>query len=80
MYDSLSVVLEKSGDINGALKFRKKYEMLSDSILSAKVRTNINRLQLQYKDEQKNRQIELSCRFFCFRQRWGIRVGLTYGV
>ncbi len=57
MYDSLSVFLEKIGDLKGALKYRKMYEALHDSILNAKVKTNINRLQIQYKAAQKDKQI-----------------------
>ena len=57
MYDSVSVFLEKIGDLKGALKYRKMYEALHDSILNAKVKTNINRLQIQYKAAQKDKQI-----------------------
>ena len=57
MYDTLSVILEKTGDFNGALQFRKKYEMLKDSILNANVRTNINRLQIEYKAAKKDKEI-----------------------
>ncbi len=53
----LSVFLEKIGDLKGALKYRKMYEALHDSILNAKVKTNINRLQIQYKAAQKDKQI-----------------------
>ena len=57
MYDTLSVILEKTGDFNGALQSRKNYEMLKDSILSAKVKTNINRLQIEYKAAKKDKEI-----------------------
>ena len=57
MYDSLSVILEKNRNLNGALKYRKKYETLSDSILNARVKTNINLLQIKYKAAKKDKEI-----------------------
>lgn len=57
MYDTLSSVLEKTGDLKSALIYRKKYEVLNDSTMSARVRTNINRLQIQYRAAQKDKQI-----------------------
>ena len=59
MYDTLSVVLEKIGDLQGALAYRKKYEIMNDSTMSANVRTNINRLQIQYKAAQKDKEIAM---------------------
>ncbi|HKI44002.1 MAG TPA: tetratricopeptide repeat protein [Balneolales bacterium] len=59
MYDTLSVVLEKMGDLQGALAYRKKYDILNDSTMSANVRTNINRLQIQYKAAQKDKEIAM---------------------
>ncbi|HKJ45270.1 MAG TPA: tetratricopeptide repeat protein [Balneolales bacterium] len=57
MYDTLSVILEKTGDLKGALAYRKKYEILNDSTMSARVRTNINRMQIQYKAAEKDAKI-----------------------
>lgn len=57
MYNTLSTVLERTGDIRGALIYRKKYETLNDSIMNTQVKTNINRLQIQYKAAQKDKQI-----------------------
>jgi signal transduction histidine kinase len=57
MYDTLSVVLEKMGNWKGALTYRKKFEILNDSTMSSRVRTNINRMQIQYKAVQKDEKI-----------------------
>ncbi len=59
MYDTLSVILEKAGDLKGALLYRKKYEVLNDSTMSDRVKTNINRLQIQYKAAKKDKQIAI---------------------
>ena len=57
MYDTLSVILETTGEFHSALQFRKKYEILKDSILNAEVKTNINRLQIEYKAAKKDKEI-----------------------
>lgn len=57
MYDTLSVLLEKTGDLKGSLVYRKKYEALSNSLLNARVRTSINSLQIQYQAAKKDKQI-----------------------
>lgn len=57
MYDTLSSVLQKMGNLKEALTYRKKFEILNDSIMSARVKTNINRLQIQYRAAQKDKEI-----------------------
>ncbi len=57
MYDTLSVLSEKLGDPVNALKYRKAYEVLKDSISNAEVRDNINSLQIKYNAAQKDKQI-----------------------
>jgi signal transduction histidine kinase len=57
MYNTLSVLLEKKGNTKDALTYRKKYEALNDSIMSAQVKTNISRLQIQYKTAKQDKQI-----------------------
>lgn len=59
MYDTLSVLFEKTGDLKEALTYRKKYETMNDSTMSANVRTNIKRLQIQYKAAQKDKEIAM---------------------
>lgn len=57
MYDTMSVIKEKTGNFKEALAYRKKFESLKDSIVNAEIQTNIHHLTIQYRSAQKDKQI-----------------------
>jgi two-component system, NarL family, sensor kinase len=57
MYDTMAVIKEKSGDLRGALYYRKKYEGTNDPLLNEQIQTNVHHLTIQYHSAQKDKQI-----------------------
>lgn len=57
MYDSMAVIKRKNGKLADALRYKNKYEALNDSLLNARIRTNIHRLNIQYQTASKNKEI-----------------------
>jgi len=57
MYDSMSAIKQKIGDLKSALYFKNKYVALDDSLRNQKVETNIHQLNIQYRTAQKDKQI-----------------------
>jgi signal transduction histidine kinase len=57
LYLKASLLEEKSGNFSQALEFRKKYEVLNDSIVGEKSQTNINLLEARFESEKKESTI-----------------------
>ncbi|MGZ3881855.1 MAG: tetratricopeptide repeat protein [Flavisolibacter sp.] len=57
MYDSMSVIKQRIGDLKSALYFKNKYVVLDDSLRNQKVETNIHQLNIQYRTAQKDKKI-----------------------
>jgi signal transduction histidine kinase len=57
MYDSMSVIKQKTGDLKSALYFKNKYVAIDDSLRNQQVETNIHQLNIQYRTAQKDKQI-----------------------
>ena len=58
LYFKAAVLYENTGDYPRALNFRKKFDVLNDSILGEKSRANINMLEARYESEKKEQQIK----------------------
>lgn len=58
LYNKAAVLYENTGNYSDALDFRKKFEVLNDSILGEKSRVNINMLEARYESEKKEQQIK----------------------
>ncbi len=57
LYFKAAVFQEKSGNYSLALTLRKKFEVLNDSLVGEKSRTNINLLEARYESAKKEQQI-----------------------
>jgi signal transduction histidine kinase len=57
LYVKAAQVKESKGDPASALVFRKKFELLNDTLLNEKIRNNINELELQYQTAKKDQSI-----------------------
>lgn len=57
LYLKAAIVKEKSGDLAAALDYRKRYELLNDTLLNEKIRNNINELEVQYQTAKKDQSI-----------------------
>jgi len=57
MYDTMAVIKQKTGDFQKALYYKNKYEAINDSLRNEQVQTNIQRLNIQYRSAQKDKQI-----------------------
>lgn len=57
LYYKASDLAEKTGDLHAALDFRKKFELLSDSVLNEKNRSTITLVEAKYESEKKESQI-----------------------
>ncbi len=57
MYLLGAEINEKKSDLAAALDFRKKYEVLNDSILGEETRKNIQRLEIEYQMAEKEKAI-----------------------
>lgn len=57
LYFKAAELYEKNGRYSSALDFRKKFEILNDSIVGEKSRANINLLEARYESEKKEQQI-----------------------
>ncbi|MBN8653728.1 MAG: sensor histidine kinase [Cytophagales bacterium] len=57
LYNKAAVLYENTGKDVNALDFRKKFEVLNDSIVGEKSRANINMLEARYESEKKEQQI-----------------------
>ena len=58
LYLKASLLKEKEGKFSQALDFRKKYEILNDSILGEKSESNINLLEARFESEKKESMIK----------------------
>jgi two-component system, NarL family, sensor kinase len=58
LYFKAAVLQEKTGNFSTALDFRKKFEVLNDSIVGEKSRAHINLLEARYESEKKELQIK----------------------
>jgi two-component system, NarL family, sensor kinase len=58
LYFKAAVLFEKTGKYSTALDFRKKFEILNDSILGEKSRAHINLLEARFDSEKKEQQIK----------------------
>jgi len=58
LYNKAAVLYENIGNYRNALDFRKKFEVLNDSVIGEKSRTNINMLEARYESEKKEQQIK----------------------
>jgi tetratricopeptide (TPR) repeat protein len=58
-YEMISLCYERMKDFNGALAFRKKFEILKDSLLNEAYLKNAKEQELKYETEKKDNQIEL---------------------
>ncbi len=58
LYLKGSVMKEQAGDYADALRFRKQFEILNDSIVGEKTRANINLLEATFESEKKAQQIK----------------------
>jgi two-component system NarL family sensor kinase len=58
LYNKTAVLYENTGNYGDALDFRKKFEVLNDSIVGEKSRSNINMLEARYESEKKEQQIK----------------------
>ncbi|NOS57126.1 MAG: tetratricopeptide repeat protein [Cyclobacteriaceae bacterium] len=58
LYFKAAVFQEKSGNYSLALTLRKKFEVLNDSLVGEKSRTNINLLEARYESAKKEQQIK----------------------
>jgi two-component system NarL family sensor kinase len=58
LYNKAAVLYENTGNYGDALDFRKKFEVLNDSIVGEKSRSNINMLEARYESEKKEQQIK----------------------
>lgn len=58
LYNKAAVLYENTGNYGDALDFRKKFEVLNDSVLGEKSRVNINMLEARYESEKKEQQIK----------------------
>ena len=57
MYDTMSVIKWKLGNLSEAMAFKNKFEAMKDSVMNAEVQTNIHHLALQYRSAQKDKEI-----------------------
>jgi len=57
MYDSMSVIRQKTGDFKSALYYKNKYVAMDDSLRNQQVETNVHQLNIQYRTAQKDKQI-----------------------
>jgi two-component system, NarL family, sensor kinase len=57
LYLKASNLHEKSGNFAGALEFRKKFEILNDSIIGEKSRSNILTQEIKFESEKKEARI-----------------------
>jgi two-component system NarL family sensor kinase len=58
LYFKASDLAEKTGNLHAALDFRKKFELLSDSVLNEKNRSTITLVEAKYESEKKESQIK----------------------
>jgi two-component system, NarL family, sensor kinase len=58
LYNKAAMLYESTGNYIKALDFRKKFEVLNDSIKSEKSKANINMLEARYESEKKEQQIK----------------------
>ncbi len=58
LYNKAALFYESTGNFGDALDFRKKFEVLNDSVLGEKSRININMLEARYESEKKEQQIK----------------------
>jgi len=58
LYFKSSVLYEKTGNYFTALDFRKKFEVLHDSIVGEKSKANINMFEARFESEKKEQQIK----------------------
>ncbi len=58
LYNKAAVLYENTGKYVSALDFRKKFEVLNDSVVGEKSRANINMLEARYESEKKEQQIK----------------------
>ena len=47
MYDSMSVIRQKTGDFRSALYYKNKYVAMDDSLRNQQVETNVHQLNIQ---------------------------------
>lgn len=57
LYMKASMVKEGKGDLAGALDFRKKFELLHDTLLNEQIRNNISELDVRYQTAKKDQSI-----------------------
>jgi two-component system, NarL family, sensor kinase len=58
LYLKASVLNEKKGNTNTALEYRKKFEMINDSIVGEKIRTVVANLEAKYELDKKETTIK----------------------
>lgn len=58
LYTNLSNIYEETGDYAKALQYKKDYIALNDSILNEKIAQNVNELEVQYRTNEKEKQLE----------------------
>lgn len=58
LYFKSAVLYESIGNYSSALDFRKKFEVLNDSIMGEKRKANINMLEARFESEKKEQQIK----------------------
>ena len=52
-YEQAAIYHENIGDIKTALQYRKQFELLNDSVLNEKNRSNINLLEIKFETARK---------------------------
>ena len=57
-YGNLSLAYEGKGDYKTALAYHKKYLALHDSLFNEKMSKQINKLEIEYETEKKDRELE----------------------
>lgn len=58
LYEKASLAAERSGAFEEALEYRKKYEILNDTIVGENSRSNINLLEAKFESEKKEAMIK----------------------
>ncbi len=58
LYEKASLTAERSGAFEEALEYRKKYEVLNDTIVGENSRSNINLLEAKFESEKKEAMIK----------------------
>lgn len=57
MYNQSASIKQKLGKLSQSLLYKNRYEKINDSLMNVQIRTNINRLNIQYHTVQKDKEI-----------------------